>query len=477
MACRRRRKSLDRCWCIASIFAASSAADPWQRTPLHEAVEAGHLARAEQLLAEISAAAGGSGGGGGGSSSSRRDSGGDGTSSNISSSTSGGDGTSSNSSGVNARDALGWTPLHWAALHGSEELAQRLLEAKAAPDVEEFEFAGQPLHWAARRGHAKLLKLLLQHGASADAQDREGRDAFAWASLTGHGSEKIRKVLNGSAEVDDDPIEANLAKTGGEGHEYRDEMLRKMFPQADVDWKMSKLHSAAAASDVAAVKALLEDVAADAVSKKKVLSAKDHWHRTPLLAALQGSSGRKEKISEVASELIDSVLNLEDPEVILFSADPDGRNALHWAALSGETKVFAAVAQKGLGFRLDSSDRWGRSLMHHGSVNGHVDVLHAILNSKASDDVLAVINSKDSMQQAPLHLAAMSGHGDVVKFLIDKKAEVNLRDSIGRAPIHYACIVGSEKAVRALVGAKADPKMLDDTGRSAIKYATTFTVA
>lgn len=32
---------------------------------------------------------------------------------------------------VSAPDELGWTPLHWAALKGSEDIARRLLDAKA----------------------------------------------------------------------------------------------------------------------------------------------------------------------------------------------------------------------------------------------------------------------------------------------------------------------------------------------------------
>jgi hypothetical protein len=47
----------------------------------------------------------------------------------------------------------------------------------------------------------------------------------------------------------------------------------------------------------------------------------------------------------------------------------------------------------------------------------------------------AAIETKTLYGQTPLYLAAMSGHGDVVAFLLDKGASVDVRDTFYKAPM------------------------------------------
>lgn len=47
----------------------------------------------------------------------------------------------------------------------------------------------------------------------------------------------------------------------------------------------------------------------------------------------------------------------------------------------------------------------------------------------------AAIEAKTPYGQTPLYLAAMSGHADVVEFLLDKGASTNVRDTFYKAPM------------------------------------------
>uniref|UniRef100_A0A7S4L983 Uncharacterized protein n=1 Tax=Guillardia theta TaxID=55529 RepID=A0A7S4L983_GUITH len=65
---------------------------------------------------------------------------------------------------VDAKDATGWTALHWAASRGREEAARTLLDNKADPNASNH-LLWAPVHDAARSGNPSILKLLKEAGA------------------------------------------------------------------------------------------------------------------------------------------------------------------------------------------------------------------------------------------------------------------------------------------------------------------------
>ncbi len=74
---------------------------------------------------------------------------------------------------VNAKDSVGFTSLHWAAIDGSEEVIELLLSRGAdvnAPSSEGY----TSLHNAARSGHKQIIKLLLDHGAAMNVRSKKG---------------------------------------------------------------------------------------------------------------------------------------------------------------------------------------------------------------------------------------------------------------------------------------------------------------
>lgn len=74
---------------------------------------------------------------------------------------------------VNAKDSLGLTPLHHAALSGDED-AVRLLLSNGA-DVHATTQGGRtPLHMAAAAHHPGIIALLVEHGAELNVADESG---------------------------------------------------------------------------------------------------------------------------------------------------------------------------------------------------------------------------------------------------------------------------------------------------------------
>jgi len=93
---------------------------------------------------------------------------------------------------INAKDNIGWTPLHFAAYHGITDIVRLLLEHGA--DINARDADGlTPLHIAAALGHVDAVRLLLRKGADPGARDNRGRTPLDLAREGGH-AEAIRII-------------------------------------------------------------------------------------------------------------------------------------------------------------------------------------------------------------------------------------------------------------------------------------------
>ena len=92
---------------------------------------------------------------------------------------------------MNARDATGWGPLHWAAFVGRDDLVRWLLQKGA--EVSRPEDRVHPLHVAAAWGKRESLLELLDAGADLNARDPRGWTSLFWCAFAG--KTKIMKTL------------------------------------------------------------------------------------------------------------------------------------------------------------------------------------------------------------------------------------------------------------------------------------------
>lgn len=81
----------------------------------------------------------------------------------------------------------GWTPLHYAAAAGDEEIAGALIDSGAQLDAPSPRQSGAytPLMMAAREGQAPVAVLLLKRGAKRDLRNTEGLTAAQIAERAG----------------------------------------------------------------------------------------------------------------------------------------------------------------------------------------------------------------------------------------------------------------------------------------------------
>ena len=193
---------------------------------------------------------------------------------------------------IRARDIFGWTPLHYAAVRGDEQVITKLLELKADPNASDLADR-TPMHYAIELTNEEeldsIISALLQHGTDTEIRGRDGMGPLHCAAKKGY-AKAIQMLIEAGASVD---IQDNSKKT--------------------------PLHWAAYAESAGGIKILLEN---GAYSK-----ARDDYERTPLhLAAL---AGRDRAVGEL----------LGIKKLKRDSIDRDGRTPLHLAAIKGNKEV------------------------------------------------------------------------------------------------------------------------------------------
>jgi uncharacterized protein len=128
---------------------------------------------------------------------------------------------------------------------------------------------------------------------------------------------------------------------------------------------------------------------------------------------------------------------------------PPRAQALPEAAAKGDI----ATVRKLLAQRVDvnAAQGDGMTALHWAAERGDLALTQLLLSAKANVKATTRIGS-----YTPLHVAAKSGSGAVVKALLKAGSDPSLMTASGASPLHLAAAAGSADAINALVDAKAD---------------------
>jgi len=99
--------------------------------------------------------------------------------------------------------------------------------------------------------------------------------------------------------------------------------------------------------------------------------------------------------------------------------------------------------------------------LHGAAERGHVEVIKVLIDAKANID-----NAENFYLVTPLHAAAKEGNVEAMKLLIDAKANLNVEDGNKNnprkwTPLHVATDKGDVEATKLLIDAKANPNAED----------------
>ena len=164
---------------------------------------------------------------------------------------------------------------------------------------------------------------------------------------------------------------------------------------------------------------------------------------------------------------LDLLTNLIDNGAKPDTAHQFGETPLMKAARQGHLEVVRQLIDAPCDVnRTTGAGRGNYTALHVAAASGHGEVVEALLGAGAKADCT------DSAFMTPLLWAVGRGQTHIVRCLIRENCNVNIQDGWQlKTPLHIASAKGSKDIVQLLLEDGANPKVLDHTGKTALMEA------
>ncbi|XP_067208662.1 uncharacterized protein [Linepithema humile] len=317
-----------------------------------------------------------------------------------------------NGADVNAKDLEGHSVLHWATVCGEAECVRLVLAAGAQPSTPDLR-GGSPLHYAAqccgaaataelavpKKVGLKVLQTLLEFGADVNAKDEDGRQPILWAASAG----SVEAVLA-------------LARAGGSA----------AAGTSDKDG-LTALHCAASRGHARCVEVLvnlcgshLDHVDDNGCSALHYAATLGHADATALILKLgadpnrQDRKGRTPALCAAAKGQLETLKTLTQHGGSLHAKTVRGTGIGHEAVASGRIELIKWLAKKRPS-TLDVAMHDGKTPLHVAALHGHLDACKILLDHGAK--INAVLRTSKGNSMTPLDAALYRGHRDCAKLI------------------------------------------------------------
>jgi ankyrin repeat protein len=376
----------------------------------------------------------------------------------------------------------GATPMSEAAVAANVAVLEALLDAGA--DVESTNADGQTaLMVVARGGNTEAAKLLIERGANVNAREqRKGQTALMWAVAQSH-PKMVRLLLEHAAEVDArstvnewermvtaEPRQKNLYSGGFTPLLYaaRQGCRECVELLLDAGAKIDLTDPDGVTPLISAILNAHWDTAKLLLARGANVNKWDFWGRTPLYLAVDFNTvphgGRPDRPSlddTTSIAMIDSLLAAganPNAQLKLFppyrslrmdrGADAIldiGTTPLLRAARGADLAAIERLIASGALVDLPQRDGITPLMAGVGAGARAIDTrgkfrteLEALATAEALLDAGAAIDARDARGRTALHHAASVGYTDVVKFLVERGADVKAADADGLTPLDAA---------------------------------------
>jgi ankyrin repeat protein/glyoxylase-like metal-dependent hydrolase (beta-lactamase superfamily II) len=264
---------------------------------------------------------------------------------------------------VNSRDENGRTPLHWAARGGHLEVLRYLAEKGA--DLNAIDNNGvAPLHTLARSGQTEAARFLIEKGAVIDTKDPVKLTPLNMAAEAGQEA-MVKLLIEKGADIENKHAYGRTPLVGA-ARERGDINVIRMLLDAGADvnssdrWGETALDLAAWRGFEEVVDLLLERGAALPEAPAKT-------HNLLQNAAEKGLTGLFSRIVEKGADLTFPI--------------EDGGTLLHAAAAGGSVPILETLLAKGLDVNHQDGNGW--SPLHFAAEMGRGEAIAFLLDRKA----------------------------------------------------------------------------------------------
>ena len=382
---------------------------------------------------------------------------------------------------VNHSNEDGTTPVYIAAQTRQVETVYDLLNAGADPHVAKKN-GMTPLMIASKNGSSDIVALLIGEDIDLDLVNEKGMTALNFASTDGH-SEVVSLLIESeaNAEIPNDRGYTPLMSASEKGFS---KVVDVLAPKVNVTYSskngLTALHRASEKGFSEVVSTLLLS-GADPLAKVKP----DEF--TPFLYACEkGHDG-----------VINTILQLSKPDLVprfIEDTTRDGKTGLYYASRTESKSAVTALLHHGAdpnkadkdgstplmaasykGFkdivvlllkckaRVNDRHKKGTTALYLASDKGHTEVVRILLENGADPNLTEFGSAKWS----PLMVACSKGHTDIVQLLLQHKPEVDHQGVDGKTALHIASMYNYGEIVKALVEAKANITLTTRKGQTA----------
>jgi ankyrin repeat protein len=390
---------------------------------------------------------------------------------------------------VKAANRYGLTPIQFAATNGHAAMIERLLAAGVDPN---FANPGGEtvLMNASRTGRVDAIKLLLDRGANVNARESErGQTALMWAVLENH-ADAVKLLLARGADINakttartikGEYTPARPAAASGPGiirqralPTAEGGMTALLFAVRDGNMPMTRLLLdsgadilLASANDTSPlIIAILNgqaEIASYLLNRGANPNAIDAYKRGPLFAAIELRNFNHEKYSDLPTDGHDPLDLIK--ALLAKGANPNQQ--------TNTTPVHGLMQFDGSWVNFD-----GQTPLIRAALSGDAEVMKLLLQYKADAKITTDGGTTSLMAAAGInwipaqtYMHSEEEYVEAVNLCLAQGVDVNAANSMGLTAMHGAANRGWESIVQILAdhGSKLDPK--DKEGRTPMTYA------
>ena len=299
-----------------------------------------------------------------------------------------------------------------AARTGNIEAVRQHLAAGADVNAKDA-WGGTPLHYAAIKGHKEIVELLIAKGAAVNAKRSDGGTPLDWAEETGFNKETADLLRKHGATTTKPKVTSFKSMPEIDLASFTEEQQATILAQAnkegcDCGCKMTvaecRNDDTSCRTSVRLAKVIVEEVTGEKPNSESK------------------ADGAKTSAELKAAE---PVAEASQPKPTTAKA-PD--ISIHKAVEEGNIEAVKKFLAAGIDVNAKAFIT-GSTPLHIAATKEVVELLIA----KDAD-----VNAKDKYDMTPLHPAAGRGHKEVVELLIAGGADVNARDEDGDTPLDWA---------------------------------------